>query len=48
MLSVDSPALTIFGLMSSQVIEMADELAKLSGFPVIIRPATEDPSPTSE
>jgi hypothetical protein len=44
MLSFDTPALTIFGTISSQVIEIAGELAQLSGFPVIIRPATEDPS----
>jgi hypothetical protein len=43
MLSIDAPALTIFGSMSSQIIEMAGELAKLSGFPVTIRPVTEDP-----
>jgi hypothetical protein len=48
MLSVDAPALSIFGLISPQVIDMAGELAKLSGFPVMIRPATEDPSPTFE
>jgi hypothetical protein len=44
MLSVDVQALTIFGSMSPQIIKTADELAQLSQFPVIIRPATEDPS----
>ena len=44
MLSVDTQALTIFGSMSSKMIEIADMLAQLSGFPVIIRPVTEDPS----
>ena len=44
MLSVNAPALAIFGSMSPKMIELADELAKLSSFPVIIRPATEDPS----
>lgn len=44
MLSVDMPALTIFGPMSSQVIHMADKLARLSDFPVTIRPVMEDPS----
>jgi hypothetical protein len=44
MLSVDAPGLTIFGSISSELIEMADGLAKLSGFPVMIRPTTEDPS----
>ena len=44
MLSVDAPALTIFTSISSQTIECADGLAQLSGFPVIIRPATENPS----
>ena len=44
MLSVDAPALTIFGPMSTQIIELASRLAELSDFPVIIRPASEDPS----
>ncbi|KIM71710.1 hypothetical protein PILCRDRAFT_93742 [Piloderma croceum F 1598] len=44
MLSVNAPALTIFGSMSPKMMELADELAKLSGFPVTIRPVTEDPS----
>ena len=44
MLSVHTPALTIFGSMSPYIMEVAEELAKLSNFPVIIRPATEDPS----
>ena len=44
MFSVDAPALSIFGSMSSKIIEMARELAKLSGFPVTIRPVTEYPS----
>jgi hypothetical protein len=45
MLSVESPALTIFGAMSTELIRMANELAELSGFPVIVRPLEEDPSP---
>ena len=48
MLSVDAPALTIFGSMSPRVIEMAKQLAELSSFPVTIRPATEDPSASFE
>ena len=48
MLSVDAPALTIFGPMSEQIIEKADALAKNSGFPVIIRPAAEEPFVTFE
>ena len=44
MLSIDTPALTIFGLMSARLVEMADELAQLSGFPVMIRPVTEEPA----
>ena len=43
MLSVDAPALTIFGPMSEQIIVKGETLSKLSGFPVIIRPATEEP-----
>ena len=46
MLSLDALALMIFGSMSLQIIKMVDELAKLSGFPVKIRPVTEDPSIT--
>jgi hypothetical protein len=42
MLSIDTPALTIFGLMSPQLVEMAAKLAQLSGFPVMIRPVTEE------
>jgi hypothetical protein len=45
MLSVESPALTIFGAMSVELIQMANELAELSGLPVIVRPLEEDPSP---
>jgi hypothetical protein len=45
MLSVESPALTIFGAMSVELIRMANELAELSGLPVIVRPLEEDPSP---
>jgi len=48
MLSVDTPALTIFGSMSPQIIGMANQLAKLSGFPIMIRPVTENPSAPSE
>ena len=44
MLSVDAPVLTIFAPLSSQMIGIADGLAQLSGFLVIIRPMTEDPS----
>jgi len=43
MLSVDVPGLTIFGSISSEVIKMAEGLAKLSGFPVMVRPTTEHP-----
>ena len=43
MLSVDAPALTIFGPMSEWIIEKGETLSKLSGFQVIIRPATEEP-----
>jgi hypothetical protein len=48
MLSVDTPALTIFGSMSTQIVEMASELAQISGFPVIIRPLMDDPSTHSK
>ena len=44
MLSINVPALTIFGPMSQGIIKIAEELARISGFPVMIRPATEDPS----
>ncbi|KIM88029.1 hypothetical protein PILCRDRAFT_269116 [Piloderma croceum F 1598] len=44
MFSVDAQALSIFGSMSPKIIEMARELAKLSGFPVMIRPVAEYPS----
>jgi hypothetical protein len=45
MLSVESPALAIFGKMSVQLIQTANELAEFSAFPVIIRPLEDDPSP---
>jgi len=44
MLSVDSPALTIFGKMSASLIRVAEKLANFSGFPVIVRLLEEDPS----
>ena len=44
MLSFELPALAIFGAMSLQLIQMANELAELSAFPVIVRPLEEDPS----
>jgi hypothetical protein len=44
MLSVESAALAIFGSISAPVIQMADKLAELSGFPVMIRPLREYPS----
>lgn len=44
MLSVDVPALAVFASISSQTIEMADQLAQLSSFPVIIRPTADNPS----
>ena len=44
MLSVDSPALTIFGKMSVYLIRVAEKLANFSGFPVIVRSFEEDPS----
>lgn len=44
MLSVKSAALVIFGTISALLINMAEELAELSGFPVVIRPFGEDPS----
>jgi hypothetical protein len=43
MLSIQSAALAIFGSMSMSLIQMADALAELSGFPVIVRPSEEDP-----
>jgi hypothetical protein len=43
MLSIQSAALVIFGSMSMSLIQMADALAELSGFPVIVRPPEEDP-----
>jgi len=45
MLSVNSAALAIFGTMSVHLIRVAEELANFSGFPVIVRPLEEDPSP---
>ena len=45
MLSVDSPALTIFAKMSMQLIQIANALAEFSTFPVIVRPLEDDPSP---
>lgn len=43
MLSVESAALTIFGTISMPVIQMANQLAELSGFPVMIKPLGEYP-----
>jgi hypothetical protein len=44
MLSADSAALVIFGIMSVSLVRLAEELANFSGFPVIVRPLEEDPS----
>jgi hypothetical protein len=44
MLSLESPALSIFGPISASLVDMACDLADVSGFPVIIRPHNEDPS----
>lgn len=44
-LSFDLPALAIFGTMSVQLIQMANELADLAAFPVIVRPVEENPFP---
>jgi hypothetical protein len=44
MLSVYSVALAIFGTMSASLLDIANMLAELSGFPVIVRPLEEDPS----
>jgi hypothetical protein len=44
MLSVASAALVIFGAVSVALLQMAEELADVSNFPVIIRPLAEDPS----
>ena len=44
MLSVESEALAIFGEMSATLIHQANELANISGFPVIIRPLADEPS----
>ena len=44
MLSVELPALAIFGTISIPLIQIADELAELSGFLVMVRPLSEDPS----
>jgi hypothetical protein len=45
MLSVKSAALAIFGTISAPLIQMAEELAEISGLPIMIRPFGEDPSP---
>lgn len=45
MLSVQSEALVIFGSMTTHLIRMGNELSELSGFPVIMRPFEDDPSP---
>lgn len=45
MLSIESVALVIFGNMTIHLIQMANELSELSGFPVIMRPLKDDPSP---
>jgi hypothetical protein len=44
MLSVDVQALTIFGTMTPRLVKIAEKLAELSAFPVVIRPAMEDPA----
>ena len=44
MLSIDSPALIIFGEMSVSLIRVAEMLTNFSGFPVIVRSLKEYPS----
>jgi len=44
MLSVNLPALAIFGMMSVSLIKVAEALANLSGFPVMVRPLNAYPS----
>ncbi|KAJ6559878.1 hypothetical protein B0H19DRAFT_106561 [Mycena capillaripes] len=46
MLSPTKPALAIFGSNEPVVVNMAQSLADSSGFPVIIRPATDNPALT--
>jgi hypothetical protein len=45
MLSVESEALAIFGETSARLVHLADELADISGFPVVVRPLGDDPHP---
>jgi hypothetical protein len=45
MLSIGSVALVIFGTMSAFLLDTANVLAEFSGFPIIVRPLEEDPSP---
>ena len=44
-LSVHFEALTVFGNMSPLLLDLANDLAELSGFPVIVRPPHDDPLP---
>ncbi|CAA7265378.1 unnamed protein product [Cyclocybe aegerita] len=44
MLTLESAALTVFATLSGPLIRTAEELAKISGFPVIVRPLEEYPS----
>ncbi|KAJ7902455.1 hypothetical protein B0H13DRAFT_2335501 [Mycena leptocephala] len=47
MLSPAEPALAIFGNFEDPIIvNMADSLADLSGFPVVIRPSSDNPALT--
>ena len=45
MLSFGSVALAIFGKMSPSLVGKANMLAECSGFPVVVRPLEDDPSP---
>jgi hypothetical protein len=47
MLSPEEPSLTIFGCFQNPtVVNMAQSLAELSGFPVVIRPSGDNPALT--
>ena len=43
MISCQTAVLAVFGIISPNLITAANQLADLSGFPVIIRPRDEDP-----
>jgi hypothetical protein len=45
MLSPEEPALALFGSYENPMIgNMAKSLAELSGFPVVVRPASDNPA----